>query len=146
FGERGHLPPLALENAMSRNCFRSLLYASMIFSVLIAPGCGKNPSKQPADKAEKVVETFLDAWSRGEPPEKFADPDHPIQGADPDWKAGHRLMSFLTSEAMPSQEMPDHVRCRVALSLQDAKRRRWSKEVVYDVQLGEKNVVSRVSR
>jgi hypothetical protein len=131
---------------MSTDCFRRLLYAGMIVSTSAALGCGKNVSQQPADKAEKVVETLLDAWSRGEPPETFADPDHPIQGADPDWKAGLRLMSFLTVEAKQSQEMPDHVHCRVALSLQDANRRRWSKEVVYDVQLGEKNVVTRVSR
>ena len=131
---------------MFKNCFRTFLCAGMILSTLAALGCGKNAPQQPADKAEKVVETFLDAWSRGEPPEKFAGPDHPIQGDDPDWKAGYRLMSFLTSDAKQSQEMPDHVRCRVALSLQDAKRKRWSKEVVYDVQLGEKSVISRVSR
>ena len=131
---------------MSTNCFRRFLYASMTLLPLVAAGCGTNASKQPADKAEKVVETFLDAWSRGEPADKFADPDHPIQGIDPDWKAGYRLMSFLSVEAKQSQDQPDHVRCRVALSLQDQKRKRWSKEVVYDVQVGEKSVISRVSR
>lgn len=130
---------------MFKNCFRRLLHAGITLSVLAASGCGNNAAKQPADKAEKVVELFLDAWSRGEPPDKFAGPDQPIQGTDPDWKAGYRLVSFLSAEAKQSQEMPDHIRCRVALSLQDLKGRRGDKEVVYDVQMGEKSVIRRVS-
>jgi hypothetical protein len=128
---------------MSTDCFRKLLYAGLILSASIAPGCGK--AQPPADKAEKIVEQFLDAWSRGELPGKFAETDQPIQGSDPDWKAGYRLLSFLSAEAKPSPEMPDHIRCRVALSLQDPKGRKRDKEVVYDVQLGEKSVIRRVS-
>jgi hypothetical protein len=41
--------------------------------------------------------------------------------------------------------MPDHVRCRASLSVQDAKGKRWNKEVVYDVQLGEKIAITRAS-
>ncbi len=130
---------------MPNNCFRGLLYASLTLSSLMAVGCGNNASKLPTDKAEKVVEQFLDAWSRGEPLDKFADPTHPIQGSDPDWKAGYRLLSFLSAEAKQSQETPDRVRCRVALSLQDQKGRKWDKQVVYDVQVGEKSVIHRVS-
>jgi hypothetical protein len=130
---------------MSRNCFRLLLNASVTLSALMAGGCGKDASHQPTDKAEKVVEQFLDAWSRGEPPDKFDGPDQLIQGTDPDWKAGYRLLSFLSAEAKQSQEKSDHVRCRVALSLQDRKGKRWDKEVTYDVQLGEKSVIRRAS-
>lgn len=128
---------------MSPNCFRNHLHAGMAFSALLALGCGKTP--QPADKAEKIVEQFLEAWSRGQPPDTFAAPDGPIQGTDPDWKTGYRLLSFLSAEAKQSPEMPDHIRCRVALSLQDRKGRRMDKEVVYDVQLGKTSVISRAS-
>jgi hypothetical protein len=128
---------------MAKKHYRNLLYVSLILSTVAAPGCGK--AQQPADKAEKIVERFLDAWSRGEAPDKFAGTDGPIQGADPDWKAGHKLLSFLTSDLKPSPEMPDHIRCRVALSLQDKRGKRWDKEVEYDVQLGEKCVITRVS-
>jgi hypothetical protein len=130
---------------MSKYRFRSLVHAGMTVWVLMVMGCGKNASQQPADKAMEVVEQFLEAWSRGEPPDKFADPGHPIQGTDPDWKAGYRLASFLSAEAKQNQELPDHVRCRVALSLQNARGRKWDKEVVYDVQMGEKSVIRRVS-
>lgn len=131
------------EELMFKKWFRNLLFAGMFLSALIAAGCGKSP--QPTDKAERKVEEFLDAWSRGEPPDKFADADRPIQGTDPDWKVGHRLLSFLCAEAKQQPETPGHVRCRVALSLQDRKGKRWNKDVVYDVQLGEKCVISRVS-
>jgi hypothetical protein len=128
---------------MLTNGFRNRFYTGMILLPLIALGCGKAP--QPKDKAERALEEFLAAWSRGEPPDQFADANRPIQGADPDWKTGHRLLSFLCADAKQSEEAPDHVRCRVALSLQDKKGKRLNKDVVYDVQLGDKCVLSRVS-
>lgn len=120
-----------------------LFSTGMILLAMLVPGCGK--PQQPAEKAERVVEQFLDAWSRGEPLDKFADAGLPIHGTDPDWKAGHRLLSFLCDDAQPSQETPGHVRCRVALSLQDQKGKRVDKKVDYDVQLGEKSAITRVS-
>lgn len=128
---------------MYKNCCRPLLYAATILMAVVVTGCGK--PQQPGDKAERVVEKFLDAWSRGELSDKFAHADQPIQGTDPDWKAGQRLLSFLCDEAKPSQETPGHVRCRVALTLQDQKGKRIDKEVEYDVQLGEKSLITRVS-
>jgi hypothetical protein len=128
---------------MSKNCCRNLLCTGLILLTLVALGCGKE--KQPADKAEKTVEQFLDAWSRGAPPDKFADAASPIQGTDPDWKAGYRLLSFLSTESKQSPEAPDRVRCRVALSLQDKTGKRWDKEVVYDVRMGEKSIIDRVT-
>lgn len=130
---------------MPKNCFRSVFYVAMILLALFAPGCGKSDPNKLVHKAERDVEEFLDAWSRGEPPDKFAGSEGPIQGADPDWKAGYRLMSFLSDEAKQSQDAPDHVRCQVALYLQDQKGRKWDKKVVYDVQVGEKSVIRRVS-
>jgi hypothetical protein len=134
-----------MERTMRQNRIRRFFYASLTLPVLLAGGCGNSASKHPADKAEKIVEEFLDAWSRGESPDKFADPEQAVQGTDPDWKAGYRLLSFLNADAKQSQEMPDHVRCRVSVSLQDPKGRKWDKEVVYDVQLGEKSVIRRAS-
>jgi hypothetical protein len=128
---------------MSKNGYRNLCFAGMILWALIAPGCGK--PQQPADKAEKIVEQFLDAWSRGEPPEAFAGPDRPLQGVDPDWKEGRRLLSFLCAETKQSEAAPNQFRCRVALTLQDPKGKKWDKEVVYEVQMGEKSVIRRVS-
>jgi hypothetical protein len=127
---------------MLKNCFRNLLCVGLIFAALIAPGCGKVP--QPTDKAERDLEVFLDAWSRVEPPDKFADANQPIQGADPDWTAGHRLLSFLCAEAKQNPETPGLVRCRVALALQDKKGKKWDKNAEYEVQLGEKSIISRV--
>jgi hypothetical protein len=131
---------------MPRNSFCRLLFAAMTVLALAAPGCGKSPSEQPADKAEAVVQEFLDSWTRGEAPDKFAGPNQSIQASDPDWQAGYRLLSFLSIEAKPGPEKPNHIRCRVALSLQDPKGKKVDKEVVYDVQMGDAIVVGRVSR
>jgi hypothetical protein len=133
------------ETVVSRNGYQRLLGAGVAFFALVVAGCGNNAPRPPAEKAEKALELFLDAWSRGEPPEKFADPEQPVHGRDPDWQAGYRLLSFLSTEARQSPEMLDHVRCRVALSLQDRKGTKWNKEVVYDVRLDEKSVITRAS-
>lgn len=130
---------------MPNHCIRSLFYVGLIFSAFSTLGCGKNESKQPAHKAEKDVEVFLDAWSRGEPADAFAGTDRPIQGTDPDWKEGHRLLSFLCDDTKQSEEQPDRIRCRVALALQDKKGKRWDKEVVYEVLLGEKTTIRRAT-
>jgi hypothetical protein len=130
---------------MPKKSIRRLPYAGIFFSAMFVLGCGKDDPNQQLHKAEKVVEEFLDAWSRNEPPDTFAGSDRPIQGTDPDWKAGYRLMSFLSDETKRNEEKPDHIRCRFALFLKDKKGKQWDKNVVYDVQLGEKTIIRRES-
>jgi hypothetical protein len=120
--------------------------AILTLLTLLMAGCGTGTSNQAVDKAQAAVEAVLDSWSRGEPPHKFTDPDQPIVVNDPDWKAGYRLLSFLSVESKQSPESLPHVRCRVALALKDHKGKQVDKEVVYEVQLGEKTIISRVLR
>ncbi len=127
---------------MPRKFFCSLFVAALGLATLAAQGCGS--SQQPVEKAEAIVDRVLDAWTRGEPASRFEDPKQSIQVTDPDWKAGCRLLSFLAIEAKQTQETTPHVRCRVALSLQDRKGKKVDKEVVYDVQLGNKILIGRV--
>ncbi len=131
---------------MLQGCVRCRLWAGLALGALVALGCGKGPPKQPAERAEAVVERFLDAWSRGDSPEQFAAPDGPVQATDPDWRAGYRLLSFLAADSQQGPDGPDHFRCRFALSLRDRKGRKVDKQVVYDVKLGEKSVVARAPR
>jgi hypothetical protein len=133
------------EKIMTRNVCRRLLPITLVVSAWVVPGCAKDTSKQAVDKAEKVVETFLDAWSRGESPDKFADANQPIQGSDPDWKAGLRLLSFLTVDSKQSQDDPHYFLCRMTLSLQDRRGKKLEKQVVYGVHLGEKNTLERAA-
>lgn len=46
---------------------------------------------------------------------------------------------------MPSPEMPDPFTCRVALSLRNTEWKTWTREAVYDVQMGDKTVIRRVA-
>ena len=131
---------------MSIKCRPELLCLAVALSSLLGQGCGNGAPTQPGERAEALVERILDAWSRGESPDAFAGPNEQVQATDSDWKAGWRLLSFLSIEAKPSPEAPGHFRCRVALSLRDPKGKKVDKEVVYDVQVGQTSVISRVSR
>ncbi len=128
---------------MSRNPFRCLFIMVMIFSAPVWPGCARNASGQALPKAEAAVEKALDSWARGEAADKFADASQPVHFIDPDWKAGYRLLSFLSFEAKQSEEKSDQVRCRVALSLQDRQGKKVDKKVIYAVQLGNNIVIGR---
>lgn len=128
---------------MPRYLLSALVAAAALLALL--PGCGGPPRGLP-EKAEAAVNDFLDAWTRGEPPERFADPGRPVQGGDPEWQAGHRLLSFLIADSKVSQESPPRVRCRASLSLQDRKGRKLERDVLYDVQLGPPVVIARAAR
>jgi hypothetical protein len=113
------------------------LAAASLVAVLL-PGCRGNfdSSEAALAQAQAALDTTLDAWNRQEPPEKFA-------GVDPDWKAGYRLLSFLTAEAKYVGSTPDRVRCRVALALKDRQGKRLDKEVFYLIQLGDTITIRR---
>jgi hypothetical protein len=112
--------------------------------VLILAGCGKPLDPAPTARAEAAVDQVLDAWSRGEAADLHAGPGRPVRITDPDWKAGYRLLSFLTVQAQPVADQPDKVRCRVALSLKDPRGKAVNKEVTYEIQVAETVVVNRV--
>lgn len=128
---------------MAKHSIRFCVLAAVLLAVAM-PGCAKNDPKKNQDKAEKALERVLDSWTRGESPDKYAGADQAIQASDPDWKAGCRLLSFLTIESKQGTEGPGHVQCRVSLSLQDQKGKRFEKDVDYDVKMGDKTVIARV--
>jgi hypothetical protein len=134
------------ETAMRSMSFRPMSVAAVLLSALALLGCAKDNSKKAMNKADAAVDHVLDSWARGESPDKFADPNQPLQADDPDWKAGLRLLSFLNSETIAGDKGPNHFRCRVALSLQDREGKQFQKEVVYDVQMGDKIVIVRNSQ
>ena len=107
------------------------LYGTMTLLAVLLGGCGGNANSSDSDlaKAQTALDNALDAWTRGEPPEKFA-------VVDPDWKAGCRLLSFLTADAQLLDADSKQVRCRVALTLKDRDGRKQDKEVTYLIQLG----------
>jgi hypothetical protein len=127
---------------MPRTYTCGFLVATLSLSTFLVPGCARGPSRQPTDRAEHLVEKALDAWSRGVSPDQFASSSESLQVTDPDWSAGSRLLSFLSVE---SKQNDGTIRCRVALSLQDRQGKKVDREVVYDVQLGDRTIIRRVS-
>jgi hypothetical protein len=114
---------------------------SVLVIVLLMQGCKKDASAQLQQKAEAAIDKALDAWVRGESPDKLT----AIKIDDPDWKAGLRLLGFLTMESSPLPDSADRMRCRVAITLQDRLGKKVDREVVYVVQVGDVVVIVRTS-
>lgn len=133
------------ERTVTRHALRGQFQSVAMLMGLLMLGCGRGTPTTPVDRAEAAVEKFLDSWCRGEPDGKIAEARHQIQGSDPERKAGYRLLSFLNIEAKSIPNRPEHVQCRVALSLQSPQGTKEDREVIYEVETGAKTVISRVS-
>ena len=110
---------------------------SMVIVVLLAfvSGCG---TKAELDRAETVVRTSLEAWKGGEAPQQLN--DRAIEIAEPDWKAGYRLLDFqLKNASAQPQQGP---RVVVVLTLQNRAGKKVSKEVAYEVIFKDRNKAS----
>jgi hypothetical protein len=105
------------------------------------PGCGGSTasSEDGLTKAQVALESALNGWVRNEPLERFA-------ATDPDWRAGYRLLSFLTADAKYVDQRTDQVRCRVSLALIDPKGQKLDKEATYLVELGDTITVRRETK
>ncbi len=109
---------------------------------LLAPlGCQTESHRTTQQKAEAALDRALDAWVRGESPDKLPS----IRIDDPDWRAGQRLLGFLTSQSSPTEGKPNRFRCRVALTLQDRSGKRFDREVEYSVEVGEDVAIERAA-
>lgn len=96
--------------------------------VLLVAGCGEPPPN--LEKAEAAVKVSLDVWKADGKPNQLPS----IEIADPDWKAGYRLLDYTwkTTSAQPQQGP------RVVVTLQLQSRGKTSnKEVAYEVILGD---------
>jgi hypothetical protein len=119
---------------------RSLITVALVLGLLTPAGCKKDDAGAAQRRAEAALDRALDAWVRGEPPERVEG----VRVDDPDWRAGRRLVSFLVSRSDVVEGAKDEVRCRVALTLQDRSGRRVDREVEYRVRLAEPVSVERV--
>lgn len=120
------------------NRLRNVVLAVGALAVAGLSGCREGPSKSDLalTKAQHAVDVALDGWTRGEPADKFA-------CSDPDWKAGTRLVSFLTSDAQVVDTDGGEVRCRVSLTLKDRQGKQRERQVAYLVQLGDPVTIRR---
>jgi hypothetical protein len=120
---------------------RYLLWVIFVTCLVIPLGCKKETTHTMQQKAEAALDQALDAWVRGESPDKLM----AIRINDPDWKAGQRLLGFLTSQSSSVEGTPNRFRCRVALTLRDRSGKRIDREVEYSVQVGEEVVIERAA-
>lgn len=130
---------------MGQNPFHVLLGTALVMSALAVQGCGTSSTRHDLNRAQAALDQVLDSWARGEAPTRYADDSEAIRATDPDWKAGYRLLSFLSVDAKPIEEKPGHVLCRVSLVLKEPKGKQVEKEVTYHVQVGDKVIIERKS-
>jgi len=110
---------------------------SVVFVAFLAlvSGCGP---KAELGRAEEVVRTSLEAWKGGDNPQQLTGRD--IDIAEPDWKAGYRLLDFqLKNASAQPQQGP---RVVVVLMLQNRGGKKLSKEVAYEVIFKDRNRAS----
>jgi hypothetical protein len=108
---------------------------AFVVLVVFACGCG---TKANLDRAEKAVRTSLEAWKGGGTPQQLA--GQAIEIAEPDWKAGHRLLDFELKHA--SAQPQQGPRVVVVLHLQNRAGKKVSKEVAYEVIFKDQHKVS----
>jgi hypothetical protein len=119
---------------------RFVLSALALLALLALGGCKKDDAGATQRRAEAALDRALDAWVRGEPPDRVEG----VRVDDPDWRAGRRLLSFLVAQSAPIDGAKDEVRCRVALTIQDRSGKRLDKEVEYRVRVTEPVAIDRV--
>ena len=107
----------------------------LVVLLVLVSGCGV---KADLDRADKVVRTSLDAWKGGGNPKQLT--DQGIEIAEPDWKAGYRLLDYQVKNA--SAQPQQGPRVVVMLHLQDRAGKKVSKEVAYEVIFKDQNKVS----
>jgi hypothetical protein len=107
----------------------------LVVLLVLVSGCG---GKADLDRAEKVARTSLDAWKAGGNPQQLT--DQGIEIAEPDWKAGYRLLDYqLKNTSAQPQQGP---RVVVVLHLQNRAGKKVRKEVAYEVIFKDQNKVS----
>ncbi len=109
--------------------------AVVVVLFVFVAGCG---TKAELDRAETVVRTALEAWKGGRSPQQLA--DQAIDIAEPDWKAGYRLLDFQVKNA--STQPQQGPRVVVVLTLQSRAGKKANKEVAYEVIFKGGNKVS----
>jgi len=110
-------------------------HAAFVAILVLCSGCG---AKAELGRAEDVVKTSLDAWKGGGNPQQLT--DRAIDIAEPDWKAGYRLLEYQMKNA--SSQPQQGPRVVVVLTLQNRAGKRTNKEVAYEVIFKDNNRAS----
>src|SRR5262245_65013218 len=118
--------PVCVYSPSSGRCFMRRAGAIVAVVITLAAGCGPKPD---LGRAEEVVKTSLEAWKGGQKPQQLT--DRAIDIAEPDWKAGYRLLDFQVKTA--SSQPQQGPRVIVVLTLQNRAGKKLDKEVAYEV-------------
>jgi hypothetical protein len=97
-------------------------------------GCRGRPAPAPAadpETARAALQSALDAWKQGGPPDHLTEQSPPIYVADEDWINSFKLLHYKIQGA--GQMHGSALVCPVQLKLADVKGRALEKNVVYKI-------------
>jgi hypothetical protein len=102
-------------------------------AVFLAAGCGGPSLQAPADpaRAREALQSALDAWQRGEPPDSLRVASPAVLVKDPDWSAGYRLARYEIGA--DGDRAGVDLRYPVRLTLTDARGRTVRRNITYTV-------------
>ncbi|MFO0876030.1 MAG: hypothetical protein U0840_01550 [Gemmataceae bacterium] len=102
----------------------------ILLGAVLAAGCGGGTAPGAADPtaAKAALQQALDAWQRGDPPERLLEGRPSIRVLDREWTQGHRLLRYEIGSQTP---FAADQRFQVVLTLQVANRPAVKKKAVY---------------
>src|SRR5262245_13571606 len=110
---------------------RGIQATALVVLVLLLTGCGHQPSEKdslPAEaQARAALDSALSAWQSGQPAGKIAGGSTSVEVADPEWKAGQKLVGYEILSADTGNGPP---RFAVKLQLAGASGEREVRYVV----------------
>lgn len=74
-----------------------LILAMVMFLGLV--GCGGAPGTSDPASARTVLETVLESWKRGEPPQSLRAGNPPLHVADYRWEGKYKLNAYTIAES-----------------------------------------------
>lgn len=98
-------------------------------------GCSRSlPEKADPDKARAWLQTALDAWKNGDPPENLAKGSPAIFFNDPRYKAGQKLTAYQLEEAHDFHGQSARINATLTLQAKDGAA--TEKKTAYLIDIG----------
>jgi hypothetical protein len=119
-----------------------LLSAGVMTALAVLGGCGSGatPPADP-DAARAALQSALDAWKRGDPPESLGNAQPPIQVSDWRWRSGAKLVRYEIEQR--DRPVGADLRCPVQLWIENSRGKPAREVAEYNVSTHPALTVSR---
>jgi hypothetical protein len=124
----------ALRSSSGRGLWRGLVVVVLVLAEMGCGGAGASTPPSPGE-AQQALRDFLDTWQRGGTSQQLTDRQPAIQGREPEWAAGSRLMEYTIAETGPSLGNSCFLHARLTIQRR-AARQTETLNVLYTITSG----------